>query len=136
MKRALRLVAGMTAGVWVAGCTPPLQYSAARLTSGASLSQGKRLPVQRFDLNDRIIMLVDVSWPDPTADGGLHQCEWRWYREGRLVSQTPARTLRFLRTPVTLHTSRPAATLGAGHFTVDTLVDGAVVATSRFDVVG
>ena len=136
MIRAMRQVAGLAILLSAAGCAPSLHYGDPRLTSGASLSQGRRLPVQRFDLNDRVVMLVDVSWPDPVADGGVHGCQWRWYHDGRLVSQTPTRELRFARTPVTLHTSRPAATLGIGHFTVETLVDDAVVATSRFDIVG
>ncbi len=106
------------------------------LTSGASLSQGRRLPVQRFDLNDRVVMLVDVSWPDPVADARMRGCQWRWYHVGQLVSQTPVREIRFARTPVTLHTSRPAATLGVGHSPVETVVDGTVVATSRFDING
>ncbi len=64
-----RIVAGLAVLLLEAGCTPPLQYSEPRLTSGANLSQGKRRPAQTFDLNDRIVMLVDVIWPNPTADG-------------------------------------------------------------------
>ncbi len=135
MERAAR-IAGLALLLLGAGCTPTLHYAEPRLTSGANLSQGKRLPAQTFDLDDRVVMLVDVTWPDPTADGGLHDCQWRWYRGGQLVSQTPVRQIRFARTPVTLHTARPAAALGVGHYTVETLVDGAVVATSRFDIVG
>ena len=81
-------------------------------------------------------MLVDVTWPDPTVDGGLHDCQWRWYRAGQLVSQTPVRPIRFVRTPVTLQTARPAAALGIGHYTVETIVNGTMLATSGFDIVG
>ncbi len=136
MRRAVRVIAGLTVLLLGAGCTQPLHYSEPRLTSGANLSQGKRRPAQTFDLNDRVVMLVDVTWPDPTVDGGLHDCQWRWYREGQLVSQTPVRSIRFVRTPVTLQTARPAAALGVGHYTVETIVDGTVVATSGFDIVG
>lgn len=136
MARTLRSVLGLAVLLLDAGCTPPLHYSEPRLTSGANLSQGKRRPAQTFDLNDRVVMLVDVTWPDPTAEGGLHDCQWRWYRDGQLVSQSQVARLRFARTPVTLHTARPAAALGVGHYTVETVVDDAVVATSRFDITG
>ena len=136
MRQAVRTIAAMAVLFLDAGCAPPLHYSEPRLTSGANLSQGKRRPAQTFDLNDQVVMLVDVTWPDPTAEGGLHDCQWRWYREAQLVSLTPVRPIRFVRTPTTLRTARPAAALGVGHYTVETVVDGTVVATSGFDIVG
>ncbi len=135
MERAVR-VAGLAVLLLGAGCTQTLHYAQPRLTSGANLSQGKRRPAETFDLDDRVVMLVDVTWPDPTVDGGLHDCQWRWYRSGQLVSQSPVTRIRFVRTPMTLHSARPAAALGVGHYTVETVVDDAVVATSRFDIVG
>ncbi len=135
MKQAAR-IAGLVVLLLATGCTPPLHYAEPRLTSGADLSQGKRRPARTFDLDDRVVMLVDVTWPDPTEEGGFHQCQWRWYRDGQLASQSPVTRIRFVRTPMTLHTARPAAALGIGRYTVETLVDGTVVATSRFDIVG
>ena len=126
---------GLVAAVTCSGCSPTLTVSAPTLMSGVDAARGKRGAVARFDLNDRIIQIVDFTWSDPQQDGGLHECEWKWYRAGKLVSDTPERELRFRKTPYTLYTARPAAPLGAGQYTVDTIVDGKVVATSAFSIV-
>lgn len=127
---------GFTALLACAGCAETPTVSNVTLTSGAGMAQGRRIPVSSVGLADRVVMLVDFTWPDPGTDAGLHECEWRWYRAGQLVSDTPAKRLYFISTPFTLRTARPAAPLGIGNYTVDTLVDGSVVATSRFTITG
>lgn len=117
-----------------AACSPTMSVSSPTLMSGAQMSQGRRGIADSFRLNDRIIQVVDFTWADPTEDGGIHLCEWRWYRDGVLVSDTPERRLDFRRTPFTLRTVRPAAPLGVGRYTVDTVIDGKVVATSAFSI--
>lgn len=104
--------------------------------SGADLSQGRRGDTKDFRLNDRIVQMVDFTWADPMQDGGIHDCEWKWYRDGKLVSDTPERDFRFVKTPFTLRTARPAAPFGVGTYTVDTILDGKVVATSAFTITG
>lgn len=128
------LPAAMAAFLFCAGCSPDMK-AAPLLTSGTSLSQGKREPVQAFHLDDRIAQLVDFTWSDASADGGVHLCEWRWFRDGQLVSESPVKRIWFNHTPFTLHTVRPAGPLGVGHYTVQTIVDGDVVATSSFSIV-
>ena len=81
-------------------------------------------------------MLVDFSWPDPTQDDGLHDCEWKWFRGKMLILETPAKRLGFRTTPWTLRTARSAATLGTGDFTVETIVDGNVLGISHFTITG
>ncbi len=100
------------------------------------MAQGRRGAATTFHLDDRIIQMVDVTWRNAGEDGGVHRCQWKWYRDGQLVSSSPVRDLDFERTPYTLHTARPAAPLGIGTYTVDTLIDGNVVATSAFTIVG
>ena len=127
-------IAGLLAAGLCSACSPAMTVSSPTLMSGAEISAGRRGVADRFHLNDRIIQIVDFTWADPQQDGGIHVCEWRWYRDGTLVSDTPERRLDFVRTPFTIHTARPAAPLGIGHYTVDTLVDGKVVATSAFTI--
>lgn len=112
-----------------------MSVSSPTLMSGAQLSQGRRGETKDFHLNDRIVQMVDFTWADPMENAGIHQCEWKWYRDGKLVSDTPARRLYFIRTPFTLRTARPAAPLGVGRYTVDTILDGNVVATSAFTII-
>jgi hypothetical protein len=130
------LALGLTASLALAGCAPPMTVSPPTLTSSASLSNGKRVSTSTFTLQDRVIMLVDFTWPDPTQEGGLHSCEWKWFRGTTLVSDTPVKRIDFRSTPWTLQTGRPAAALGTGDFTVETIVDGNVVGTGRFTITG
>lgn len=113
-----------------------MSVSSPTLMSGVELSQGRRGDTRDFHMNDRIVQLVDFTWTDPTQDAGTHECEWKWYRDGKLVSDTPEKRIYFARTPFTLRTMRPAAPLGIGHYSVDTIVDGTVVATSAFTITG
>ncbi len=128
------LLTGFLAAVSCAACSPTLNVSKPTLMSGIAVSQGVRDAAQSFHLNDRVIQVVDFTWADPQQDGGVHLCEWKWYRDGALVSDTPEKRIDFKTTPFTLHTARPAAPLGVGRYTVDTIVDGKVVATSVFSI--
>ncbi len=133
--RSLYLVAPVLAGLCSA-CGPTIAVSDPTLVSGVDRARGKRIASDTFRLDDRIIQFVDFTWPDPRQDGGIHECEWKWYRAGTLVSDTPEKRLDFRSTPFTLVTARAAASLGVGRYTVDTLVDGKVVATSAFSITG
>ena len=128
------VVAAFSAVLACSGCSPMMTVSGATLTSGANMSQGKRSPAAVFHQDDTVVMLVDLTWPDPENDGGRHRCDWRWYRGDQLVSRSQTKDIDFRSTPFTLRTARAAATLGAGHFKVETMVDGVLVATSRFDI--
>jgi hypothetical protein len=128
------LAAGAIAAVLCAGCAGNINVAGAVLTSGAAMSQGKRTPATQFTHDDFIVMLVDFTWPNAEDNGGSHKCDWRWYRDGQLVSKSPTKIIRFKSTPFSLRTSRAAATLGTGHFKVETIVDDNVVATSEFDI--
>ena len=131
------LALSLTASFALAGCSDPtMTASPPMLTSGAALFNGKRVSTSAFTLQDRVIMLVDFTWPDPTQNGGVHDCEWKWFRGTTLVSDTPTIRLDFRTTPWTLRSGRPAAALGTGDFTVETIVDGNVVGTSRFTITG
>ena len=133
--RAL-IAIGLAASLALTRCGPAMTVSSPTLTSATALDQGKRIQTSTFTLQDRVIMLVDFTWSDPTTDGGLHDCAWKWFHGATLVSETPTRRIDFRTTPWTLRTRRAAATLGTGDFTVETIVDGAVVATSHFTITG
>lgn len=117
-----------------AGCAGKIDVSGAILTSGASLQAGKRVEVSHFTSQDFVTQLVDFSWSNVEQSGGTHRVTWKWYKNDVLVSETPSRYLTFSTSPFTLHTTRAAATLGNGNFSVETLVDSKVVATSHFDI--
>jgi hypothetical protein len=87
-----------------------------------------------FSLEDSVVCLVDFQWADVTKPSGEHSVEWRWYKDGNLVSATKKKQLNFDRSPYTTRTRRSATSLGVGHFTVTTSVDGAIMSTSEFDI--
>ena len=103
------------------------------LTSGANLSSGKRIPAQTFSSQDFVVFLVDFQWDPVGQSGGSHDVEWRWYQNDKLLSNL-RRPVMFTSTPYTLRTQRAAATLGIGHFRVETVVDGNIAASSEFDI--
>lgn len=111
--------------------TPQLTHT--MTTSGHYLSAGQRTPVQTFSQQDFVVQMADFKWPTAGESGGNHQVEWRWYQGAELISKTE-KELHFNSTPYTIWTKRAAATLGAGHFRVEALVDGVVTATSEFDI--
>jgi hypothetical protein len=105
----------------------------ATVTTELNRKLSKRVPMQSFSLQDSVVSMVDFQWPDPTHPGGEHRVEWRWYKDGTLVSQSEKR-LTFTSTPYTTWTTRAAGSLGIGHFRVDTLLDGVVASSSEFDI--
>lgn len=103
------------------------------LTKTADLITARRVPTTVFSPEDSVVCYVYFQWDDATKDAGYHEVEWRWYQDDRLVSQSKKR-MRFKRTPYTTWTLRAAGALGTGHFSVATLVDGAVASTTNFEI--
>jgi len=93
----------------------------------------KRIPISAFSLEDSVVCLVDFQWADVTQGSGKYNVEWRWYKDGNLVSETKKK-LYFDHSPYTTWTRRSATSLGVGHFTVTTAVDGTVMSTSEFEI--
>ena len=129
------LAASVATPLFAQNTLPTPTVSGSLVTSGASLALGQRIPVQSFTTQDFVISIVDVQWKPVTMQAGQHAIEHRWLRDGVLVSDNT--TLRwFNRTPLELTSRRAAAALGAGHFTVQTLMDGNLVATAEIDITG
>jgi hypothetical protein len=80
-----------------------------------------------------VVCLADFQWADVTKPSGSHLVEWRWYKGGTLVSED-RKDLEFNRSPRTTRTTRSATSLGIGHFTVTTALDGTVESTCEFDI--
>jgi len=131
-----RVVVACLVALACAACASSERISASGvlLTSGASLQGGRRSPVHSFGQEDFVWQLVDFKWADLDAVGGTHRVTWNWYQGDRLVSKTPQKYVQFTHSPFTLETHRAAATLGTGHFHVETVVDGELMATSQFDI--
>jgi hypothetical protein len=129
-------VAGLALAAVVVGCaqTDPIRATSMVLTSGAMRTSGKRTPVHSFGHDDYIWQLVDFSWGNLDNTGGMHRCSFYWYRDSTLVSETPEKYCYFGHSPWTLETHRAAATLGTGHFRVETVVDGQIMVSSVFDI--
>jgi hypothetical protein len=103
------------------------------LTKTADLVTARRVPTSVFAPEDSVVCYVYFQWDDATKEAGHHEVMWRWYQDDKLVSQSKKR-LHFKRTPYTTWTARSAGSLGTGHFSVATLVDGTVVSTSSFEI--
>jgi hypothetical protein len=121
----------MLVGCATTGTTPRVTNTV--LTRTADLITARRVPTSVFSPEDSVVCYVYFQWDDAAKEAGYHEVEWRWYQDNRLVSQSKRR-LRFKRTPYTTWTQRPAGGLGAGHFSVTTVVDGAAVSTSDFEI--
>lgn len=121
----------MLAGCATPGTTPRVTNTV--LTKTADLVTARRVPTSVFSPEDSVVCYVYFQWDDVAKEAGHHEVEWRWYQDDRLVS-TSKKRLHFKRTPYTTWTARSAGGLGTGHFSVATLVDGAVVSTSNFEI--
>jgi len=103
------------------------------LTKTADLIHAQRVSTSVFSTEDDVVCYVYFRWQDPTRQSGHHNVEWRWYQDGRLVSQSK-KELNFRRTPYTVWTHRSAGALGPGRFSVATLLDGVSVSSSDFEI--
>ena len=127
----LAVLLGSLYGCATTGTTPHVTSTV--LTKSADLVTARRVPTTVFSLEDSVVCFVYFQWDDPTKQAGRHRVDWRWYEDGKLVSQGK-KNLNFRRTPYTTWTSRTAGSLGVGHFAVDTAVDGVVSATAQFEI--
>ena len=119
----------------VQGCAAqPMTVASAAAMNEANLDIGERTPQLHFSLKDEVKIQAYLTWPDPTSANGTHDVAWNWYRNGILVSRGHRDNLEFLVTPYALWSTRPAAALGSGSYTVDIIVDGKVVASPRFTI--
>ena len=139
MARVVKVVIGifgLLAFLSINGCVGrPLQISSVNkiLTNGESLKNGKKVPTDKFGLQDEIIFYVYVKWDDPLQSYGKHNVVWNWYSNGKLISNGK-KDVNFDKTPKELWTHRSASALGSGHFRVETLVDGKEVGATEFDI--
>jgi hypothetical protein len=105
----------------------------ATVTTGYNQALHKRVPVSSFSLEDSIVCFVDFTWSDVTHGAGDHIVEWRWNKQGTLVSRTQKK-LTFNSSPYSTWTTRAASSLGPGHYSVDTVLDGQVAHSSEFEI--
>ena len=105
----------------------------ATVTTGYNQALHKRVAVSSFAIEDSIVCFVDFTWSDVTHGAGVHVVEWRWYKQGALVSQSQKK-LTFNSSPYSTWTTRAASSLGPGHYSVDTVLDGQVAHSSEFEI--
>ena len=70
------------------------------------------------------------QWDDVTKEAGYHDVEWDWYQADITAQKATALQAHAL----TTWSQHSAGSLGVGHFAVATVVDGAVVSTSNFEI--
>ena len=104
------------------GTTTPHAVNTVTTTS-YNRQLGKRIPISTFSPEDTVACLVDFAWSDVTRPAGDHLVQWRWYRDGTLVSQAEKK-MTFATSPYTTWTTRAASSLGPGQYKVETLLDG------------
>ena len=131
--KAIILFVSMMVSACVTTNTQP-HASSTTLTTDLNYKMSKRTPMSVFALEDSGVCLVDFQWADVTKPSGEHSVEWGWYKDGSLVSETKKKQLDLNRSPYTTWTRRSATSLGVGHFTVTTFVDGAIMSTSEFEI--
>lgn len=128
----LSMILLLLASCATTGSTMPHAFNAL-LTTEYDQKLSKRIPVKDFSLEDTVVSNVYFQWADVSSSSGEHRVEWRWYKEGILVSQSEKR-LKFNTSPYTTWTTRAASSLGVGHYKVDTILDGQVASSSEFDI--
>jgi hypothetical protein len=112
---------------------PQVHVVSSFLVSSESLAKGKRTPATTFTLEDVVRFYVDIRWDDATKDLGLYHVTFKWSQDSKVLSSA-IRTYRFNTTPFELWTQRAASALGVGHFRVEVLVGGEVLASKEFDI--
>ncbi len=115
------------------GCAITPRVSGTVLTKKEDAILARRVPANVFSAADSVVCYVYFQWDEVTKDAGVHELAWRWYQEDKLVSQGEKR-LHFKRTPYTTWTQRSAGSLGTGHFSVATVLDGTEVSRSNFEI--
>jgi len=128
---SLLLLLGCAATANNSATTPHAVNSFA--TTSLNKQLGKRIPISTFSLEDTVACLVDFAWSDVTHPSGDHLVEWRWYRDGRLVSQSQTK-MTFATSPYTTGTTRGASSLGPGRYKVETLLDGKEGSSCEFQI--
>ena len=71
MMGRILLLGAFISALFCTACSPTLTASPPKLMSGVEEAQGRRGSTDTFHLNDRIIQIVDFTWPDPTEDAGM-----------------------------------------------------------------
>ena len=117
----------------LAGCSIAPHVSGTVLTKKEDAILARRVPATVFSPADSVVCYVYFQWDEVTKEAGAHELAWRWYQDDKLVSQSEKR-LHFRRTPYTTWTQRSAGSLGIGHFSVATVLDGAEVSRTNFEI--
>ena len=89
--------------------------------------------MDKFSLEDVVRYDAYFTWDDVTKPAGPHAVQWKWYKEGTLVSSA-SKTPAFNTAPFDLWTDRPAVGLGTGKFRIDVVVDGSVRSSVNFEI--
>jgi hypothetical protein len=116
-----------------AGCSTMPHVTGTVLTKKEDVVQARRVATTVFSPEDLVVCYVYFQWDEVTRGAGVHHVSWRWYQDGKLVSQSEKR-LHFRRTPYTTWTQRSAGSLGIGRFAVATVLDGKEVSRTDFEI--
>jgi len=136
MKRVTMLAA--LGALSLAACTDlsmksQIHVDGSVLTSSISLAQGKTTPANAFQTDESIRFITHFSWLPVKTTAGIHVVDFKWYKDDKIISDSPAR-MNFNSTPYSVWSTRSAFSLGVGHFRVETWVDNQKAGQADFDV--
>jgi hypothetical protein len=122
--------------VGFSGCASPFRSAGSVLTTKGNWAMGNLVEQKTFSLQDIICFQVDITWDDINREYWADM-EWNCYDEkGKLVAHHENDRAPLKGAPNSRHLLQPAADLGVGHFRVECLADGEVLASQEFDIKG
>jgi hypothetical protein len=120
--------------LFLSGCASNIRSAGSVLTTKQSLENGQLVPQTTFTLQDVIAFQVNITWDNLDVDAGQVDIEWNWYRDGKKIAHFENYRAYLKGAPNARVKLQPAASLGVGHFRVECVVDGKVLAAADGDI--
>lgn len=131
---ALAVASCLAFSVPTMAAKPQLEKVSALVTTGADSLSFKRQAMSSFSEADRIFHFLTVRWEPIDKGAGRHEIIWRWYIDGKLISEIKQKH-NFHTTPFELQATQLGTAMGAGHGRIDVLIDGQLFDSKEFNVV-
>ena len=92
------------------------------------------VPMTEIRQSDALVVITHVKWDPLAADAGIHEVNWTWYADGKVVAIRKA-DMRFKKSPFRLFWRIPAADFDPSHYRVEVAIDNKVVDQREYDIV-
>ncbi|HXC01269.1 MAG TPA: hypothetical protein VNU49_01370 [Opitutaceae bacterium] len=132
----LGLAVSLLTLVGLSGCASPFRSAGSVLTTKGNWEMGNLVEQNTFRLQDIICFQVDITWDDVNREYQT-EMEWNWYDEnGKLVAHHENDRAILRGAPDPRYWLQSAADLGVGHFRVECVAGGKLLASQEFDIKG